>query len=282
MESEFEPEVLIEEIPEARLVVVDLPGFKKEDLRVKVNSQGNLVISGEHGMKEVEEMTKVGGRLEKKQREEHRFRKVIGVPRNLNFDGITAKFGDERLRVYLPLLRISDQQNQDAAPATGKPDQSLQSKVGRSTPTGQQDSIKEQPAEDDQSARHPEAIRQDDDKEKPTVPAEKSNELVEERKTEAPEQAEELVGQPPISTHAQAVSNEAGSAHRSEFRNIKEYGDHERKKDDGSWSAWRTDQFPASYSSTFSKRGVLIASTVLILSVGLYITYRSRSRHRIY
>jgi len=39
--------------------------------------------------------------------------------------------------------------------------------------------------------------------------------------------------------------------------------------------------FPASRSSTLSKRGVLIASTAVVLSIGLYITYKSRSRYPI-
>jgi len=345
MESEFEPAVRTEKTPEAHIVEIDLPGFRREDLRVQINNRGSLVISGERSAKEMEEMTKVGGRMEKIQRGGQRFRKVISVPENLNYDVVTAKFRDEMLRVSLPFLHVSGQQNQDTVPGSGKSDQSLQSNVERSSPAGQEDSRKESPAppKDDQSARHPEAIRQDDDKEKPTVPAEKSNELVEEKKTEAPEQAEELVGEPPRSTQAQAVSDEAGSAHRSESvqSKLKPYvetllqedgrqksgkppecrhppqekkkeacaydgkpaekdyhvakeaiGDGVRrivKKDDENCSTWLAGKFadqkriifPDSCSSTFSKRGVLIASTVLVLSVGLYITYKSRSRRRI-
>jgi HSP20 family molecular chaperone IbpA len=345
MESEFEPAVRTEETPEAHIVEIDLPGFRREDLRVQINNRGSLVISGERSAKEMEEMTKVGGRMEKIQRGVQRFRKVISVPLNLNYDVITAKFRDEILRVSLPFLHVSGQQNQDTVSGSGKSEQSLQSNVERSSPAGQEDSRKESPAlpKDDQSARHPEAIRQDDDKEKPTVPAEKSNELVEEKKTEAPEQAEELAGEPPRSTHAQTVSDEKGSAHRSEYIQSKlkpdvetllqedgrqksgkppecrhppqekkkeacaydgkpaekDYhvakeaiGDGVRrivKKDDENCSTWLAGKFadqkrilfPDSCSSTFSKRGVLIASTVLVLSVGLYVTYKSRSRRRI-
>jgi HSP20 family protein len=277
MESEFEPAARTEETPEALIVIVDVPGFRKENLKVQIENRRNLIISGERDAKEMEEMTKVGGKLEKKQR----FRKVIDLPQKLNFDEqITAKFRDQTVRVSFPLLHISDQQNQEAIPASGKAVQSAQSKGERSSPVGQQDSMQKRSgvAKNDQRARHPEAIRHDDDKEKPNIPTQESTKLAEERKTKAPKHDQEFVGEPPISTQAQAVSEETGYAHQSECRNIKEYEDRERKKDDGSWSAWRTDQFAASCSSTFSSRGVLIASTVLILSVSLYITHRSRSR----
>eukprot|EP00253_Pinus_taeda_P012432 PITA_12432 len=354
MESEFDPTVRMEETPEAHIVEIDLPGYKKEDLRVQVNNGGTLIISGERSAKE---RTKVGGKSEKVQRGGQRFRKVIGVPQNLNFDGITAKFGDGKLRVSLPLLHVSEQQSQETFPGSGKADQSLQSDVDRSSPPGQQDLRKESaaPAQDDQSARHPEAIPQGEDKEKLTIAAEKSNELLQEEKPEAPQQAEEFVGELPTSTHAQAVSEETASAQRSEciqlkskpdvgpqlqedggpkpgvlpeirrpLQEKKEEGgsadeekaakkDHhivekegngdgvgrivkgyilqkqEEKKDDEKCSTWRSDKFPdvtripfpASCSSTFSRRGVLIASTLVVLSVGLYMTYKSRSRHHI-
>lgn len=406
MESEFDPAVRMEETPEAHIVEIDLPGYKREDLKVQVNNGGNLVISGERSAKE---RTKVGGKSEKVQRGGQRFRKVIGVPQNLNFDGITAKFGDGKLRVSLPLLHVSEQQSQETLPGSGKADQSLQSDVDRSSPAGQQDLRKESaaPAQDDQSARHPEAIRQGEDKEKVTVAAEKSNELLQEKKPEAPQQAEEFVGELPTSTHPQAVSEEPASAPRPESIQLKskpeverqpqeigrpkpgvtpeirrplqekkeetgsaddgkaaekddhggpklqedggpqlqedggpkpgvppeirgpieekkegassadegkaaEKDDHvvgkegngdgvggmveryirhqrEEKKDDDKCSTWRSDKFPdltrirvpASCSSTFSRRGVLIASTVVIVSVGLYMTYKSRSRHHI-
>ena len=124
---------------------------------MQVNNKGSLIISGERGAKQME-----GGRSEKMQKEGYKFRKVISVPKDLNFDGITAKFTAEKLRVSLPLLYDSDQQNQaDTVPGSEKTDQ-LQSKVERSSPVGQQaDSIKEQPVparpvQDERSPRHPE------------------------------------------------------------------------------------------------------------------------------
>ena len=88
-------------------------GFRREDLKVQVNNKGSLIISGERGAKQME-----GGRSEKMQKEGYKFRKVISVPTDLNFDGITAKFTVEKLRVSLPLLHVSHQQNQDTVPGS--------------------------------------------------------------------------------------------------------------------------------------------------------------------
>lgn len=226
----FEPAVHTEETPEARILILDLPGFRREDLRVQVNSRRNLIISGERPVKEMEETTKVGGRSEKIRSGGQKFRKVIDVPENVDLDDITAKLKDQRLRVSLPLL----QKNQQDDTGGAKPhvaDLSDQSKPDeRSSPV-------KQPAatQNIQSASLPEAIRQDDYKAKPTAAAEESN-------AEAPMHAQDFAhGKPPISTHTQAVSAQAGF----------DIGDHsqiiqskcEQGKDDESCLPSPNDQF---------------------------------------
>lgn len=218
MESEFEPVVRTEETSVARTAVLDVPGFRKEDLRVQVDNRGNMIISGEERrVKETEKM----------QRGSRKFRKIISLPENLNVSGITAKFKDETLHITLPLLPISDQKNQKAVPesrkpavpASGKPDQFVDSKVQRSNPAGQEESMKERSgvAQDDQRAKQPEVTRQEDDKVKGAVAkaAEVSKGLEEERKTEAPKLAQGFVhGEPPISKDAiQKRSDDQTSRH---------------------------------------------------------------------
>lgn len=213
MASEFEPNVRTEETPEARIVIVDLQGFgfRREDLRVRINNRGNLVMSGERRGKEIEEMTKVRGRLQKIHRHGHRFRKVIDVDENLNFDGITAKFKGEALRVYLPLVQIFDQQNQ--IPSTHElhrsgevqhvADQSVKSNDERFNLEEQDDSIPEKAVN-----------RQDNDKGKASTSAKELLELLEEEKQEL---LEGLAGEPPVSTQTSALSApEPGSAHQSD------------------------------------------------------------------
>jgi len=215
MDSDFEPDVRTEETPEARIVIVDLPGygFRREDLRVQINNRGNLILSGERRGKEIEEVPKVGGRLQKMQRQGHRFRKVIDVRENLKFDGITAKFKSEALRVYLPLVQILDQQNQ--APPTlevhGRGelhvvDQSVKSKDKRSNPVEQEDSSQE-----------PE----------PSASAQKSTEMLEEKEPELlkerePELPEAFFMEPPISNQTSAIFADPGSPPQSEAIQEKE------------------------------------------------------------
>lgn len=184
MGSEFEPDVRTEETPEARIVIVDLQGFgfRREDLRVQINNRGNLVMRGERRGKEIEETTKLGSRLQKIQRHGHRFRKVIDVHENLNFDGITAKFKGEALRVYLPLVQIFDQQNQTVQDE-------------RSNPVEQEED----------SMPETDVIPPDNHKAEASASAKESLELL-----------EGLAGEPPKSTQTSAVSAEPGSPHQSE------------------------------------------------------------------
>lgn len=228
MESEFEPLARTEETSAARVIILDLPGFRKEDLRVQLDNRGNLIIRGEERrVKETEETGKVRGALEKMQRGGRKFRKIMSVPENLNVNGITAKFKDETLHITLPLLPISDQQNQKAVPesrkaavtASGKTDQAIQSKVERSSTEGQEESMKERSgvAQDDQREKQPEAIRQEDDKPKGAVAkaAEVLKGLEEERKPEAHKIAQDVAhGKPPISKDSmQKLSDDQTSRH---------------------------------------------------------------------
>lgn len=210
MDSEFEPDVRTEETPEARIVIVDLKGFgfRREDLRVQINSQGNLIMSGERRGKEIEEMPKVGVRLQKIQiRQGHRFRKVIDVAENLNFEGITAKFKGEALRVYLPLVHILDQQNQAQSTHQGHgsrephvADQSVKSNDEGSNPVEQEDSIQE-----------PEVSR-NQYKAKASAAAQESTELLEEKEPELLKEREPKLPEGLVS----AAFAEPVTAHQSE------------------------------------------------------------------
>lgn len=284
MESEFEPAVLTEETHEARIVLVDLPGFRTEDMRIQVNSQGKLIISGERDVKEMGEITKVEGRLEKMQSGEHSFRKVISVPENVNTDKITATVKDRVLRVTLPFIRKNQKSlTEDIISGSGKPhaaDPLEQSKPDeRSSPVKQHGLMQEvlAAAQYDQSARFPEVIRPDDSKAKASAAAEKSKE-------EAPKHAQDFVhGEPAaISTHTQAASAQASSDRdRSEFLQPKS---RPRKKESEIGLPSSNYEFPekriqdpsSARRSMFYNQGLLIASTVLVLGAYMYLSYLLR------
>ncbi|KAL5720626.1 hypothetical protein ACHQM5_013277 [Ranunculus cassubicifolius] len=74
-------------------IVIYLPGFKKENLRVQIDSHGNLKISGERPLEDDNRF--------------YRFRKEFRVPPNCNRNEITAKFYAGLLYVKLP-KKIAD------------------------------------------------------------------------------------------------------------------------------------------------------------------------------
>ncbi|OVA16452.1 Alpha crystallin/Hsp20 domain [Macleaya cordata] len=72
-------------------LVLHLPGFKKEQLRVQVDSHGNMKISGERPLDE---------------NRWSRFRKDFPIPKNCNVNEIHAKFIGGLLYVKLPKKSI--------------------------------------------------------------------------------------------------------------------------------------------------------------------------------
>eukprot|EP00253_Pinus_taeda_P023344 PITA_23344 len=175
MESVFGAAVRTEETPQALLVIVDVPGFRRKELRVQIDDQRNLIISGEHSVNEMEEITKDGGILDTMERGGHTFRKN----QKLLTEDVNAGGKPQ-------LADLSEQ---------SKPDE-------RSNPVKQQGLMLERPAvtQNDEGASLAEAVRPDDYKAKANANAEES-------KVEATKDAEDFghEGQP-ISTHTQAVS----------------------------------------------------------------------------
>jgi HSP20 family molecular chaperone IbpA len=281
MESEFEPAVRTEETPEARIIIVDLPGFRREDLRVQVNNLGNLIISGERGVKEMGEITKVGGRVNTMQSAGQTFRKVIDVAENVNFDDITAKLKDQVLRVSLPFLQKNQKLLTQDVNGGGKAhdaDQSEQSNPDeRSSPLKQQGFMQERHAATQNDP--PEVIRPDGYKEKASAAAEES-------KAEVPKHAHDFVhGEQPVSTHTQAVSAVQADSDLDQSQIIQSKSK-KRKKDDESCLPSPNDPFPekriqipssSSGRSMFSDCGVLVATTLLVLCAGIYLSYIFRS-----
>lgn len=82
-----------------RLVTkVDLPGMKKEDVKVEVND-GYLTISGDRKM-EVDEKQ---GEFYRCEREYGSFYRAVPLPEGVKFDDVKASFADGVLEVSVPL-----------------------------------------------------------------------------------------------------------------------------------------------------------------------------------
>ncbi|KAA3463282.1 inactive protein RESTRICTED TEV MOVEMENT 2-like [Gossypium australe] len=73
----------------ASFLLVDLPGFKKEELRLELASTGHIIISGERRVDENKSVY---------------FEESFEVPENSDTDNINAKFDGDFLHVTLPKL----------------------------------------------------------------------------------------------------------------------------------------------------------------------------------
>ncbi|MCC7443133.1 MAG: Hsp20/alpha crystallin family protein [Bdellovibrionales bacterium] len=98
----FAPRSDIEETEKEYLLTADLPGVKKEDLKVEFN-RGELLIWGER-------------RLERDERRENwrhverfsgKFHRSFQVPETVDADAIEAKFEDGVLHVKLPKSEVA-------------------------------------------------------------------------------------------------------------------------------------------------------------------------------
>lgn len=79
---------------DSHYLVLDLPGFKKEEVRLQVNNRGEIITSGERQT--------VGNKLV------IRFLQTFKIPENSITEKITGKFEGEVLYVTVPKLKKDD------------------------------------------------------------------------------------------------------------------------------------------------------------------------------
>lgn len=91
------PLIDIEESKEAFNVKAEVPGMKREDIKITVDNN-TLVIEGER-KSEKEEKEKTYHRIE---RSYGKFYRAIGLPREIDESGIKAKYEDGVLQIELP------------------------------------------------------------------------------------------------------------------------------------------------------------------------------------
>ncbi len=96
-QEDFSPAMDIRETDEAYIVEADVPGIKREDVKIEINDDV-LTIKGERKV-EQEENKKDYRRIE---RQYGSFRRSVSIPDGIQHDAVEAKFVDGVLRVTLP------------------------------------------------------------------------------------------------------------------------------------------------------------------------------------
>jgi HSP20 family protein len=92
------PQIDVFERDKQLVTKVDLPGLKKEDVKVEFND-GYLTISGERKT----EMDEKDGEFYRCEREYGSFYRAVPLPEGVKFDDVKASFADGVLEVSVPL-----------------------------------------------------------------------------------------------------------------------------------------------------------------------------------
>ena len=98
----FTPAIDFEELPDKFLVKADLPGLKKEDIKIECN-QGRLSISAERKYETEKKDNKQGGGF-MKERFHGSYRRTIALPANVDADKIEAAYENGVLTLQIPKL----------------------------------------------------------------------------------------------------------------------------------------------------------------------------------
>ncbi|XP_052178037.1 17.5 kDa class I heat shock protein-like [Diospyros lotus] len=92
------------ETPEAHVVMVDLPGIQKEQVRVEVEDDRVLIISGEWNVEKPEEEETWWHRRERRR---GKFRRQLGLPENGKTEEVKASMEKGVLRVFIPKEEVN-------------------------------------------------------------------------------------------------------------------------------------------------------------------------------
>ncbi|KAJ0266504.1 HSP20-like chaperones superfamily protein [Hirschfeldia incana] len=112
--QEFEPATRWTSEPDAEILVVDLPGFKKEQIKVVVTTTRKLRLTGERP---------TGGN------KWIRFRHEVPVPMTVDIDSVSAMFKDNKLYIRHSKVKTeSPHQTKPPSPVVKKPHDQLEAK----------------------------------------------------------------------------------------------------------------------------------------------------------
>lgn len=99
----FEPSCDVEEYPTHYLFSMDVPGIKKEHIKIELTGQNDLCVSGE---RKIDHETKSGNAY---QRERYfgSFERVFSLPAAVKAEQIEAQYKDGVLQIVVPKSEVS-------------------------------------------------------------------------------------------------------------------------------------------------------------------------------
>ncbi|XP_039130758.1 inactive protein RESTRICTED TEV MOVEMENT 2-like [Dioscorea cayenensis subsp. rotundata] len=127
--KDFEPAYEWSQEQNSDTLLIYLPDFKKEDIKVQIDNYGNLRVEGER-------------RLERNQR--LRFSKDFEIPDNCNVDDIRANFRDGLLYIWLPKLITKAELEEEKPKVTQKPEEQKPNNQKKETDEKQSTRVQEE------------------------------------------------------------------------------------------------------------------------------------------
>ena len=105
--SYSEPKMNVIETKENYTIQYSVPGLKKEDLKISIDHEGNLVVEM---CKETEKKSegKEGVRFLRHEFSSEQFRNTLALPEDIHRDKITAKVEDGILEIILPRVTVEE------------------------------------------------------------------------------------------------------------------------------------------------------------------------------
>ncbi|XP_031504982.1 uncharacterized protein LOC116267419 [Nymphaea colorata] len=94
---------------DGHILLIEIPGFTKEDVTVQLDNYGNLTIGGQKRVSDSRY---------------RRFKQVFGVPEDVNYESISARFDSGLLYIILPkILPAIKEEQKDGREGRGKAEQ---------------------------------------------------------------------------------------------------------------------------------------------------------------
>jgi HSP20 family protein len=106
--SYSEPKMNIIENKENYLIQYSVPGLKKEDLKISIDSEGNLVVEMSKENNQKDDKKDNGVRYLRREFTSEQFRNTLVLPDDIHRDQITAKVENGILEVTLPRVTVEE------------------------------------------------------------------------------------------------------------------------------------------------------------------------------